>query len=458
MEQNPDENKTGRGIEGIAHHFLSGMTNRPIAPQRQSPQAGLPLSSEPPQSDTDKPITSLTESSPLTKIIVFADHLEQPSEKVNHFVQQMVNEEGPMSLLDLTDAAMIQLSEFRAGKSSTCELELIDQSIHTAWQELFGGNNAALLSQKKTGEEFSRLIEGLPEKVETVAVHLPRQLDENTQRLLQGADQAVLLCGCQSEQLLKTYQLIKRIVTKVEGMAISLFFFGQKDEEEAVAVYEKLAETCKEFLECQIEWAGCEQPIGASEVKLTVTTRDDVTTEIVHKLFGKDETQNSGEVKEPSEKVVTKRSAGIQAPLVVNVLPTDDVMLTKELARQSDRWLGMEGVRELELPLPEEFGNRAVVLTDGTGKLFVLMAELEETQSNLSQAMLVRGWLRKNFLLIQGYCRDNLISEKEDVGLILVGNSPVDRLNEVWNQLDFTCLVKQMYLLETGAFKGILVV
>lgn len=449
MEQRPDENQTRRGIEGVAQHFLSGMTSRPAATQRQGPQTNA-------SSTFETPI-STTESRPLTRMIVFGDHLEQSTKKVHHFVQQMVIEEGPMALLDLTDAATIQLCKFKAGKVSECELELLGESIDTAWQELFGSNEGHSNSQEKTAEEFVREFNALPEKVETVILHQSRRLDEKSQQLLCGGSQIVILCDCQQEQLLKTYQLIKRLISINANVLPSLFFFGQKEEEEAVGVYEKLAETCREFLDCQIEWAGCEQPIQASERQLIATDRTDATTETIYKFFAQRKITSQEHVTAPSEKPITSQPVEVRKPLVVDVLPTDDEALAKVLAGQLGWWKNGGEIAALELPLPDEFGKRASILTNGAGMVYVLMAGLGETEEMLSQAMLVRGWMMKNMRLIQGYCRDT-IGDLSEIGVVLVGNSPVERLLGVQEQLDFIFLVKQVYLLEAEAFKGILVV
>ena len=177
MSKIPQENQTGRGIEGIAHHFLSGMTNATAAAQRQSPQPARPTIAE--STKVAEPVMSIPKSPVLTRLIVFSDHLEQTSVKAQRFAQQITQDKGPMAMLDLTDPEAIRLCEFQVGGSGNSELELLDESIDSAWQELFGSGEKQPHPPEQATEIFSSRLAQWQEQVETVLIHLSWRLDED---------------------------------------------------------------------------------------------------------------------------------------------------------------------------------------------------------------------------------------------------------------------------------------
>lgn len=506
MAEQPEANQPQRGIEGIAHHFLSSMNQRPAGSKRQSPPPtpappnDKPIQPSPPQHvepDSLKNETTIDSESAikppaneLARLLLISDHLDGSDEEVNRFVAQMAAQEGPMGLLDLA-GAQIRLSEFQAESEPACAAELIDESINSAWEELFGGDRLSQSDKQGTLTDLPGQLTALQQRVEALVVHVSQRGETLAESLIAQCDQVIFLCGLEQKALLKTYQAIKRLAGAVpKGKIVSVYIFGSNDEEQAIEVYEKLVETAEKFLDRNIEWAGFEQGHGPVEqTPLAVSQADRENVEVIKSFFGiglgqkeaeatvVDNTETAGEINEgclekqaPANvqqddilQEVTSKPVGdgmeVFEPLVVVELPRGDGELADLLAERAGCWLkGTEGVMRLQLPVIKELDDRVRVLIDGQGRLSILLAGLGAAEDYLYPLLEARRWIRSHLTLLQGFSGQIGIDEIAEIKLVLVGGGPGEGLSEVCGQLDYDFMVKRVYLTANSTFKAVLVV
>ena len=306
MSATPSE-KQGRGIDGIAHHFLS-QCDGPKPPLRRGPgsnEGPSPVEpntdpepganrvvAEPALAETADPIDAEFPMSPppfpphwrenhhqarpsrptapprLAGVALLADHLRNSRQRCLQFAQQWADKNGPVALLDLTCPSP-DLTEIVPAAAQTGPPAEKAGPVDEFWQQLFGGNG---LSQDQPAPHtdtahpqgglcapatLAQLLRRRPQHAQTLLINLPSDQHEQARQVLKQCRHAVVLTGYQSPEMVEAYKALKWISPLAwDDLDVSVFVCGGQDESDARAIQQKLADTAWDFLGVDVRWGG----------------------------------------------------------------------------------------------------------------------------------------------------------------------------------------------------------
>jgi hypothetical protein len=325
MPEQPSPESPARGMDSIAHLFLSQARNGARKPPARIKPAAI---SEP--EDTPKPtnpsaatnptdpeeirFSSKTLSSPseicytdnnrefsgdeedhllsdaairnqsspdrpfrFHGVLVWTDHLSNAVETAVQFSRQWAQKNETAGLLRL-DAKLTELFEYRANDPGGSELSTKE------WQELLGESNAGSI---QLDESLKPALTDLAERCDSIILSADAELRQQASDLLEHCRHAVIVTTPEPNDMLAAYKTIKRLSPATwEDKDIALFVSGAEDEASARGIYEKLAKTAWDFLAVDLSWGGWTQPIEnvAEKHLAAVETREDVLEELVEVL------------------------------------------------------------------------------------------------------------------------------------------------------------------------------
>jgi len=467
---NKKPDQPSRGIEGIAHLFLSGHGSREGRVVRRGPGSdGREAGSEKDQAQAapDKTVPEGVEMSSRKRVGVgiLCEHLEDWQEKLIHFARQTSTHEGPVGLVCF-DRGRVRLMEY----GQAAEQAVVDTVIDSAWQELFGPQQAdrsieAKPSNRKGG--FSGSLDELDSEIETVLVQIPESGGEEAAGLIQQCGQLVVFSGCEKSQIVDAYRIIKWLgtIAGYEGKP-GVFVFGAKDEQESASVYETLSNTAKRFLQMELEWAGGEIPIteGVREREVSAVKKDErILGELADYLAesGTDRTNQANGQKEDALGADGVQPTGLDVyePIMVESFPRSDVELSDRLEVSLAVWLkGIPAVMVLPLPALAKVDRAARVIVDSTGRLWVFCGSLQEPASLLCRGLAVRKWAVDHLSLIKGNFSQVKIEVAFPVGLILVSGGEQEPLRDGCSQIEgIPCQTFRLTFLQKGEQQSILI-
>ena len=185
-------------------------------------------------------------SEPVASLALWAGRVEGYDGRIEHYIRQCAYEEGQIGLLQL-DRRQIRLWEWQGSG-------IADEDGEAA--EMGSG-----------GYDLLEALVELGERCGTLGVDLAGLNWDEAEELMRYCGQVVVFCSDAPEEMVSAYKCIKRLWQGEQGAKVSVFVSGVADEQRAVAVFEKLAQTSRDFLGLELQWAGSEQYGGEATGK-----------------------------------------------------------------------------------------------------------------------------------------------------------------------------------------------
>ena len=210
-------------------------------------------------------------------VVFWTDHLRCAEETANRFARQWAQKNEAVGLLRL-DTELTELFEFQADRTTASELSTKE------WQELLGEGHvesSGVVASLKPG--LTELAEGCDILILSADTSLRQQAED----LLEHCRHAVVATTPEPNDMLAAYKAIKRLSpTTWEDKDISVFVCDAEDETSARRIYDKLAKTAWDFLSVNLSWGGWAQPVDnvAERHLAAVKTREEILEELVEAL------------------------------------------------------------------------------------------------------------------------------------------------------------------------------
>jgi len=468
--------QTGRGIEGIAHLFLS-QSAKEARPLRQRPQSGEAASgpeADPPQADSAVEKQAVEESEPFG-IAVLADHLGNHWTRVHRYGEQLADQYGKIAVVnvDQCEAGVVEIIEKPAPRGSGAKPD------DDFWKELIAEEQQVLPAETiaETEDFFHALHPALREFARDYAeviLHIDKSYQKNCRDLLGHCAEMVVLCSGERDDIIETYKTLKWLAgLEIHLEEVFLFICDVPDSEAALDTYNKLSQTCRNFLHINLQYAGCSiAATGKTESKTqaAVAREPDVAASVQPKEEVKPKAEPEPEIKPVSQPVPVVDAGGGETrfapqrpmphgPICVAGFPNQDTELADILQLALPGWLtDLPAAFPLPLRMPGPLDPSARVIVDATGRLHIMLASLTGSHELLSRACQARKWLSENLNLIIGSCPQVKIDRSLAAGLILIAPPPLEGLQNGASQIrEFTILLKQLYLLLNDSNAAILI-
>ena len=249
------ENKKQRGIESIAHLFLSELDK-----QREG-SSGMrtpPVNDSPVESD-ESGRNDITDSAAdhgdvasddpgrddftfdlsgsLQGEIVLAYHLSDSYSKVCDYAEYQSQRDERVALVSIDQYEVTLLAAFNS--------DPVDQPVIIAETE---GTAASLIP----------LINEAADGFDTIILNIDPSFAPRVNEIISHADCVTVITDCTNDGIVSAYQVLKSVAADIEGdQEVALFVCDAINEEYADRAYYKFAETAKKFIERTIIPAGC---------------------------------------------------------------------------------------------------------------------------------------------------------------------------------------------------------
>jgi hypothetical protein len=446
--------QTGRGIEGIAHLFLS-QSSTGARPTRQKPGVvSTPLAEDPPPPQPSPPIENPSaREADHFGIALLADHLENHWSRIHRYGEQLADQYGKIAVVnvDSCEAGLIEIIENPA--SGGTRETLTAKPDDDFWKALIAEEQGISPSQTiaETEDFPNNLRPALCEFAQDFAeviLHIDKSYQKSCREMLQHCSGVVVLCSSEPVDIIETYKTIKWLAELERNWGeVFLFICDVPDSEAALETYNKLSQTCRNFLRVNLQYAGCSAAIAEkkdnngketpAEVPVAEKFAEPVQEPVSVDRASRFETQPMNQRPIP------------HSPIPVTVFPRQDAELADVLQLALPGWLG-EIPTGLALPLckPSHVDPAARVLIDATGRLHIMLASLTGSPDLFSKALQARKWLNENLNLIASHCPQLKIDRSLAAGLILIAPPPLEILQNGGSQIrEFPILIKQLHLL-----------
>jgi len=325
MSEIPSSDLPARGMDSIAHLFLSQSRDRGRIPPTTSNPSSTPKDAEGDNSNFDSshnysaPLDPLkfkaenlssdeeiryndstgesvgnkedfllseatrrkqpNQESPIRfrGVVLWTDYLSGAEETANRFARQWAQKNEVVGLLRL-ETKLTELFEFHANRTAASELSTKE------WQELLGeGDDESSRVVPSLKPALTELAEGC----DILILSTDKSLRQQTEDLLEHCRHTVVATTPEPNDMLAAYKTIKRLSpTTWEDKDISVFVCDAEDEPSARRIFEKLAKTAWEFLAVDLHWGGWAQPVDnvAERHLAAVKTRETILEELVEAL------------------------------------------------------------------------------------------------------------------------------------------------------------------------------
>lgn len=464
--------QTGRGIEGIAHLFLSQSAKeaRPLRQRPQSGEAAAGPEADPPQADPAVEKQAVEEAEPFG-IAVLADHLGNHWYRVHRYGEQLADQYGKIAVVnvDQCEAGVIEIIEKPAPGDNRAKPD------DDFWKELIAEEQQVLPAETiaETEDFFHALRPALREFARDFAeviLHIDKSYQKNCQDLLGHCAGMVVLCSCERDDIIETYKTLKWLAgLEIHSGEVFLFICDVPDREAALDTYNKLSQTCRNFLHVNLQYAGCSiTASGKTEVKPQAAVAEEPAVQASDQ--SKVETETEPEIKPVSQPAPVADDGGGETkfafqrpmphcPILVAEFPNQDTRLSDILQLALPGWLrDLPAAFPLPLRMPGPLDPSSRVIVDATGRLHIVLASLTGSHELLSRACQARKWLSENLELIIGSCPQVKIDRSLAAGLILIAPPPLEGLQNGASQIrEFPILLKQLYLLLNDSNAAILI-
>jgi hypothetical protein len=403
-------------------------------------------------------------------IALLADHLENYLTRIRGYGEHIADQYGNVALLNI--------DSYEAGL-----IEIMDRSIASGNQESASAKQADDIWQAILADEPKRIdsetiaetedfenglwpaLKEFAQDYAEVVFHIDKSYQKHCRQLIEHCCRLVILTSCEHNDIIETYKVIKWLASdKQESKEAFLFVCDATNENAALEVHKKLAQTANDFLGMTLIYAGCStvankfkemsfepesgSPINSAEIK----NKENEESEQV-----KDIPSVPQSIDPPVSPV--KQRPLPQCPIPVVSFPNNDVELAEALQLALPGWLtDVPAAMVVPVSKPSDLEPAARVLIDATGRLLVLLPSLTGNDNLLNQALHVRKWLSDNLNLIVNSCPQIKIDRSLPTGLILITPPPINSLQMSYSQIrQFPILFKQLHLLQNGSNKSILI-
>ncbi len=268
-----------------------------------------------------------------------------------------------------------------------------------------------------------------------------------------------LLCTSRDDDVIATYQLIKHLTQQEllkHGPTVCICA-----GEEAATIFSRLNNACERYLgvSCQLsQWPpsrAAQEPMAANEAE----TAD--LPDLPHSVLPPDE-----KILPPVQKTAAATSPGVSLPPVhqtipIETFPEDDIWLTRLLAEQAVMWLpDLHGPVVLDVRLPDRLDERGKILVDGQGRLWGVLASLNDDAPLLTSGLILRHWINEHARLLADVCRGVYVDADRPAGLILATAATAEpTLQEVAAETPAgDILTRRIHFLTRGLSRALLVV
>jgi hypothetical protein len=276
-----------RGIESIAHHFLSQMSSPPrrVGPSRLAeapPDFSLPENtvsapaSRPDVDSTSEAVEmfprpkSVDSPSSAALIVLLTDNAERNNVVIDQYARQIAWQNGPIGLLRVTQT-QLELNEYipfaadnaqaAPGESGGCSPDI---SVDKAELSALFGNGRTIDEDSKSNVPMPlrQAFEYLSSRVETILIHCDDPDRELLRPYLRGGDSAVVFASSSRDGLVGAYQNIKWLAKDAGFNREISLFVSDANEQTVDAVFDKLGRTAQQFLDVEILYADYPQSGG----------------------------------------------------------------------------------------------------------------------------------------------------------------------------------------------------
>jgi hypothetical protein len=496
----------GRGIEGIAHLFLSGHPANHARPVRRGPgvPAGETAGAAEPDGKTEETRQDMETAERqravpprrrLAGVTVIAGHLREGHQWTVEFARQWAAQVERVGLLFI-EPDRGWLSVYEQGEAvaeGACEDGTAD-----------GGEG-----------DIEGMLEEFAGECETLLVAPGAALVDEAGDLIARCRHVVVATTAAPQEMVGAYEAIRRLDQAVwEGAEVSVCVCGVSDEAEARRIHRRIGETVWEFLGMEIGWAGWPQGaagvvrrrlgvcadgeavlagvIEALDRDRAVTRRDSepepleapaaisaVPSEAagegsadeeeagVKSVDGGDD--QSGDMKMAQAETGASRAKAegprvsakqwprpghdmpepceVREAVRLRRWPGDDEELTDVLAVQMVRWAGVPGAVMVAMSLPAEGARRLHTVVDACGRVWLMGASLREGAELLTEALAARVWVLDHFGVFGQNYGQLRVDRSQPVGLILAVCSGQDTLRRACRQLgEIPIRIRQVHL------------
>ncbi len=261
---NQNSDKAKRGIESIAHLFLSqldGDNNNRVkrTPPSRTPDntESLPLEeptetmasseAEPEDSPTPSQINSHVSIEDIKKNcdladslageIVLAYHLRDSYQKVRDYAEYLSQNDEQVALISIDQYEVTMLREI---SSDTIEDSLV------------------LAETECNCSELIPIINDAADDHDIIILNIDPSFSSRTEEIISHADCVTVISDCTSEGIIRAYQVLKSVASGIEDdQEIQLFICDADSEEQANRAFYKFNETSRKFINKIILPAGC---------------------------------------------------------------------------------------------------------------------------------------------------------------------------------------------------------
>ncbi|MBI9018397.1 MAG: hypothetical protein JEZ07_14180 [Phycisphaerae bacterium] len=501
---NPD-----RGIDSIAHLFLSRADKNNIKPRRVPP---VQNSKAPEPQDvvelSDDVQESQLEPRALGEIIL-AGHLQDYLHKARLYAHYLLERDENIALLSI-------------GQSHVHAVTINKENDEDPQPQVIAETEDIEKGLMPALAEFSSHYDNLLLLIEPS--FMPR-LPE----LLGNFEHMTILSTVGSHDLVESYKAIKAVAGHIDPQQqVSLFVCEAPNSDAADDVYYKLADTARSHLGITLIPAGCHiekiEPISSTpidseifdpeiqpvdpklndliannsfvpeyfpEMNLKTPGQDfqppepseyddsnldfvdfDLPIEnilaqepqpsIAPEEIDTEKTHNNinQPQQEPAMPVIQAQTSIKHAyyPLNLDKLPQDDQQLNQSLLLNLSAWLtSLPGAIALPTSIPVLNSQNFKLLVDQAGKLHVMTATLSVKHDTLINSLNALGWVNDNLQLIVNSCPQLSINNTAEVGLVVVAGDNVTELKQAARQLSNPASIYQLHLL-TGQTDSILII
>ncbi|MBN2210451.1 MAG: hypothetical protein JW709_03565 [Sedimentisphaerales bacterium] len=287
----------------------------------------------------------------------------------------------------------------------------------------------------------------------------------------------ILLCTSRDEDVIATYQLIKRLVRQhglEQGPEVCICESdtkpattvtgrtpGSAGNNQEKEVFNRLNNACERYLgvSCRrSNWPESNSPEKPFEMNnLAIEELRDLR----HPVSSPDEEI----ISPPEQRNVVSPSHRVSLPPIhqaipIETFPEDDIWLTRLLAEQAVLWLvELHGPVVMDVRLPDRLDERGRVLVDGRGRLWGLLASLNDDSQLLPPGLILRHWINEHAGLLADACRGVYVDAAQHAGLILA-TAGMDRTLEDIAAETHTgdILTRRIHFLTRGLSRALLVV
>jgi len=467
----PSSAQNLRGIASVAQIYLSRNTNgSPYnSPPRTPPAASFASLACPPAATTDNnpslPESPSPDISHETTVELLIGIQSDPSlEKSIRYARYLFQQDTDISLV-LVDKHQAHLVDFQTD---------IDNPERTP-----------ITKTSDNSELRSALIE-LAMDCDTLLIHIDPSCRLKSEQLIAHDPRITLLAGCDSSDIIQTYQTLKSLAPEASrDRQISLFLCSAPDPQTAQQVFQKLCDTAQKFLYRKLQLKGYElvdsdtstsDSISESAGIVSFTPSFQERHSLNHNPLSTENhtpkppeknrtefNQNSfnSSADSPEIKPLTPHCRPpILQPVQVSQLPRTDIELNDTLQLALPGWLKIIPTAiAIPLPLPSHIPSTFRVLLDATGRIFIFTATLSSHENIWPQALAAQKWVTENISLIGNFARQLHIDPSQNSGIIMVTAQSPESLRTLTPQTDnFPCHVLPLHLLQAENSRYLLIV